>query len=154
MSTNDDDRQGQQQLALPVASAPRRPPRPTSGVTLAEVDPVAAVLERFPELPLIVAHMGMGEYSDFLDLAERYENVYLDTTMAFTDFVEETTPFPPAERARLADLGHKVLLGTDFPNIPYPYAHQIEVLDRLGLGDDWMRAVLWHNGAELFRITA
>ncbi|MBB1021292.1 amidohydrolase, partial [Dietzia sp. E1] len=61
-------------------------------------EPVAAMLERFPELPLIVAHMGMGEYSDFLDLAERYENVYLDTTMAFTDFVEETTPFPPAER--------------------------------------------------------
>lgn len=44
MSTRDDDRQGQQQLALPVASAPRRPPRPASGVTLAEVDPVAAVL--------------------------------------------------------------------------------------------------------------
>lgn len=113
-------------------------------------EPVAAVLERFPALPLIVAHMGMGEYSDFLDLAERYENVYLDTTMAFTDFVEETMPFPLAERDRLADLGHKVLLGTDFPNIPYPYAHQLEALAGLGLGEDWLRAV-WHgNAARLF----
>ncbi|MBB1013834.1 amidohydrolase [Dietzia schimae] len=113
-------------------------------------EPAAGVLERFPDLPLIVAHMGMGEYSAFLDLAERYENVYLDTTMAFTDFVEETMPFPEAERGRLADLGHKVLLGTDFPNIPYPYAHQLEALAGLGMGDDWLRAV-WHgNSARLF----
>ena len=51
-------------------------------------EPVAAVLKRFPKLPLIIAHMGMGEDSEFLDLAQQYENVALDTTMAFTGFVE------------------------------------------------------------------
>ena len=51
---------------------------------------------------------------------------------------------------RLADLRDKVLLGSDFPNIPYPYAHQLEALERLGLGDDWLRAVLWENGLRLF----
>ena len=114
--------------------------------------PVAGVLERFPDLPLIVAHMGMNDYSEFLDLAEKYPNVYLDTTMAFTDFVEESMPFPPSERGRLADLGDKILLGTDFPNIPYPYPHQLEALARLEMGEDWLRAV-WHgNAARLFRI--
>ena len=44
------------------------------------------------------------------------------------------------------------VLGSDFPNIPYPYAHQLEALDRLELGDDWLRAVLWHNGARLMRL--
>lgn len=122
---------------------------PVAG-TFTGPEPVAAVLERFPDLPLIVAHMGMGEYSEFLDLAQRYDGVYLDTTMAFTDFVEETMPFPEQERGRLADLGHKVLLGTDFPNIPYPYAHQIEALAALGMGDDWLRAVLHGNAARLF----
>jgi predicted TIM-barrel fold metal-dependent hydrolase len=43
-----------------------------------------------------------------------------------------------------------VLLGSDFPNIPYSYTHQIEALERLDLGDDWLRAVLWENGARLF----
>lgn len=114
--------------------------------------PVAAVLKRFPQLPLIIAHMGMGEYSEFLDLAQRYENVTLDTTMAFTDFAEETMPFPPSERGRLADLGDKILLGSDFPNIPYPYAEQLDALADLGLGDDWLRAV-WHgNAARLFHL--
>ena len=94
--------------------------------------------------------MGMGEYSEFLDLAQQFQNVTLDTTMAFTDFVEESMPFPPAERPRLADLGDKVLLGTDFPNIPYPYAEQLDALARLEMGNDWLRAVLHGNAARLF----
>jgi predicted TIM-barrel fold metal-dependent hydrolase len=51
---------------------------------------------------------------------------------------------------RLVDLQDRILLGSDFPSIPYPYLHQLESLERLGLGDDWLRAVCWHNGAALF----
>lgn len=57
-------------------------------------EPVARVLARHPRLRLIVAHMGMPEYEDFLDLAERYPEVRLDTTMAFTGFSERMSPFP------------------------------------------------------------
>ncbi|PZT75448.1 amidohydrolase [Streptomyces sp. AC1-42W] len=113
-------------------------------------DPIARVLARHPRLPLIVAHLGMPEYAEFLTLAERYSGVRLDTTMAFTDFTEDFMPFPKAELPRLADLGDRVLLGTDFPNIPYPYAHQLEALERLGLGDDWLRAVCHDNAKALF----
>jgi predicted TIM-barrel fold metal-dependent hydrolase len=45
-----------------------------------------------------------------------------------------------------------VLLGTDFPNIPHHYAHQLEVLVRLDLGEDWLRSVCWHNAARLLEI--
>ncbi|MEU7035346.1 amidohydrolase family protein [Streptomyces sp. NPDC046237] len=112
--------------------------------------PVGQLLARHPRLRLIVAHMGMPEYADFLDLAERYEGVHLDTTMAFTDFSERLAPFPAAELPRLRALGDRILLGSDFPNIPYPYVHQLHALERLGLGDDWLRRVLYENGAALF----
>ncbi|AZM90140.1 amidohydrolase family protein [Streptomyces sp. W1SF4] len=112
--------------------------------------PVARLLARHPRLPLVIAHMGMPEYTDFLDLAARYPEVRLDTTIAFTDFSERLGPFPPGELGRLADLGDRILLGTDFPNIPYPYEHQLEALERLGLGDDWLRAVCHDNAARLF----
>ncbi|MER5810671.1 amidohydrolase family protein [Streptomyces sp. NPDC002033] len=115
--------------------------------------PVARLLERHPGLPLIVAHMGMPEYADFLDLADRHPGVRLDTTMVFTDFAERLSGFPPGALGRLADLGDRILLGTDFPNIPYPYEHQLEALERLGLGDDWLRAVCHDNGARLFGLT-
>ncbi|CAM5546037.1 amidohydrolase family protein [Streptomyces narbonensis] len=114
--------------------------------------PMGRLLARHPRLRVIVAHMGMPEYGDFLTLAERYEGVCLDTTMAFTDFSERLAPFPTAELGRLADLGDRILLGSDFPNIPYPYAHQLHALERLGLGDDWLRRVLYENGAALFHV--
>jgi len=92
----------------------------------------------------------MPEYEDFLDLAERYGEVRLDTTMAFTDFSEGFAPFPSRALSRLGDLGDRILLGSDFPNIPYPYVHQLHSLERLGLGEDWLRAVCHDNGARLF----
>ncbi|MFJ9031553.1 amidohydrolase family protein [Streptomyces sp. NPDC102274] len=113
-------------------------------------EPVGRLLARHPRLRLIVAHLGMPEYVDFLDLAERYAEVRLDTTMAFTDFSEDFAPFPGEATARLADLGDRILLGTDFPNIPYAYVHQLEALERLGLGHEWLRAVCYGNGAQLF----
>jgi hypothetical protein len=117
-------------------------------------EPVTGLLERHPRLCLVVAHLGMPEYAEFLDLAERYERVHLDTTMFATGFTERLMPFDPALRPRLAALGEKVLLGSDFPSIPYPYAEQLAALSRLGLGDDWLCAVLWHNGARLFGVAA
>ncbi len=115
-------------------------------------EPIRRVLGRFPTLPLIVAHMGIPEYVDFLELAERYDNVRLDTTMSFTDFTEQIGPFPTELLGRLGDLGHKVLFGSDFPNIPYPYRHALDACERIGLGDDWLRAVCFGNAAELFDI--
>ncbi len=111
-------------------------------------DGVARVLARHRELRLVIAHMGMPEVAEFLDFAEGYPGVMLDTTMAFVDFWGESPD--PAVVQRLPGLQDRILLGTDFPNIPYDYAHQVEALQRLDLGDDWMRDVLWHNGARLF----
>ncbi len=114
--------------------------------------PVARLLARHPRLRLVIAHLGMPEYVEFLDLAERYPGVHLDTTMAFTDFFERTAPFPRAALGRLADLGDRVLFGSDFPNIPYGYAHALEALTRLELGEEWLRAVCYGNGARLFGV--
>jgi predicted TIM-barrel fold metal-dependent hydrolase len=114
--------------------------------------PFAAVLARHPSLTAVIAHMGMPEYGDFLGLARTYSRVHLDTTMAFTDFTEARMPFPPELRPALLDLADRVLLGSDFPNTPYPYAHQLEALQRLDLGDCWLRGVLHDNAAALFQL--
>jgi uncharacterized protein len=112
-------------------------------------DPLRRVLARHPRLAAIIAHLGAPEFAEFLELAETHERVRLDTTMMFTDFF---FPFPAELLPRLVDLGDKVLLGSDFPTIPYPYVHQLESLARLDLGDDWLRAVCWGNAARIFGI--
>jgi hypothetical protein len=117
-------------------------------------EPFAAVLRRHPALTAVIAHLGAPEYVEFLELAEKYERVALDTTMAFTTFFEAQAPFPRAILPRLRDLGlaGKVLLGSDFPNLPYPYAEQLAALTALDLGDDWLRAVCWQNAATLLSL--
>ncbi len=114
--------------------------------------PMRALMERHPTLTVVLAHLGAPDYDDFLAIAEDYPRVHLDTTMAFTDFFEEMAPFPRELHPRLRGLGldGKVLLGSDFPNIPYAYAHQLEALERLELGEDWLRAVCWENAVRLF----
>jgi len=112
--------------------------------------PVGALLKRHPGLRLVVAHLGMPEYAEFLALAERHDRVLLDTTMAFTAFTDDAGAFPATELHRLRDLGDRVLLGTDFPNIPYPYPEALEALEKAGLGTPWLRAVCHDNAARLF----
>ncbi|HEX9032314.1 MAG TPA: amidohydrolase family protein [Streptosporangiaceae bacterium] len=111
--------------------------------------PIATVLARHPGLKVIVAHLGAPEYGEFLDLAGQYQDVYLDTTMAFTDFMQQIAPFPVSLLPRLAAAADRILLGSDFPSIPYPYLSQLEALGALGLGDDWLRAVCYGNAARL-----
>ena len=88
-------------------------------------DPMRKLMERHPRLTAVIAHLGAPEYTGFLAVAEDFERVHLDTTMAFTDFFEEMAAFPRDLLPRLRDLQDRVLLGSDFPNIPYPYAHQL-----------------------------
>ena len=118
-------------------------------------EPFGEVLERHPTLAAVIAHMGMPDYGAFLDFADTYPNVRLDTTMCFVDFFDPTgaEELRGELAPRLAGLQDRILFGADFPNIPYQYAHQIEVLTRLGLGDDWMRDVLWRNGARLLGLS-
>jgi uncharacterized protein len=111
--------------------------------------PISEVLARHPRLITIIAHLGSPEYGEFLDLAQSYPGVHLDTTMAFTDFLERLAPFPAALRPRLAEAADRILLGSDFPHIPYSYLHQLQALARLDLGAAWLRAVCHDNAARL-----
>ncbi|GAB3519656.1 amidohydrolase family protein [Arthrobacter monumenti] len=140
------------EAAVPVVVHIGSGPVPRGGFT--GPDKLEGVLRRHPTLTAVVAHLGAPEYAEFLDLADRYPNVHLDTTMVFTDFFEDVAPFPAELLPRLADLPDRIVLGSDFPNIPYSYAHQLEALERLReeeprLDDDWLRSVCWTNGQRL-----
>jgi predicted TIM-barrel fold metal-dependent hydrolase len=136
------------QTATPVVIHAGHAP---AGTTYTGPAPFTGLLRRHPRLAAVVAHLGAPDYEAFGRLAEAYERVALDTTMIFTDFFDRLAPFPPDALPLLKDLGArgKVILGSDFPNIPYPYARQIEGLTRLGFGDNWLKAVCWQNPIRL-----
>lgn len=110
---------------------------------------IADVLAAHPDLYLVIAHLGARDDEDLWDLGVRYPNVMWDTTMAFTDFFLQDRPVPEEIVREVGEHPERIVLGSDFPNIPHRYAHQIEALDRLEFGDDWLRQVLYENGTRL-----
>lgn len=116
------------------------------------------VLRRHPRLVAVLAHAGMPDYMAALALVARYPNVHLDTTMVGTAFSEPMAPLPGDWSARLVDCADRIVLGTDYPNIPYPYAEQIAAIagwaaadDRLGA--DFLRSVLHDTPARLLGLS-
>ncbi|MBP2410319.1 amidohydrolase family protein [Brachybacterium fresconis] len=116
--------------------------------------PIRALLARHPDLVLVIAHAGLPEYQQFADLALEHPGVHLDTTMVATDYMNALFPMPPDYPRTLARLDGKVVLGTDFPSIPYSYAHQLQALAGLGLGANWLADALWHTPNRLLRRNA
>jgi predicted TIM-barrel fold metal-dependent hydrolase len=111
------------------------------------------VLARHPRLTVVLAHAGMPEYEAAFELVRRYQRVYLDTTMVGVPFSQKIAPLPPNWADRLVDIADRVVLGTDFPNIPYSYSTQLKAIadwavdDRLG--EQFLRAVLHDTTAKL-----
>jgi hypothetical protein len=114
--------------------------------------PFEQVLTRHPHLTAVIAHAGAPEFAEFLALARRFRNVHLDTTMVGTPFMNALTPLSADVIAQYADLQDRVVLGTDFPNIPYAYGDQLAALEAFGHTADWLRAVCWYNGERLLRV--
>ena len=54
--------------------------------------------------------------------------------MVGTGFMNRIAPLPADYPQVVAGLGHKIVLGSDFPNIPYSYSHRDPGLGGMGPG--------------------
>ncbi|MDA3646266.1 amidohydrolase [Saccharopolyspora indica] len=139
------------EAGIPVVVHCGHGPRPGAHTGL---DVFEQVLRRHPALVAVLAHAGMPDHDVALDLVGEYPGVHLDTTMVGVAFSEQFASLPADWSARLADHADRIVLGTDYPNIPYPYAEQLAAIagwaeadDRLG--PEFLRAVLHDTPAKL-----
>ncbi|ADU27476.1 amidohydrolase family protein [Ethanoligenens harbinense] len=99
---------------------------------------IAHVLERFPQMTVIVPHL--GGYSEW-DEAERHiigKNCYIDTSSSLW-------ALPPEKAAELIRKHgvERVLFGTDYPLTTQ--AEELERFDRLGFTEEERRLILLEN---------
>lgn len=87
------------------------------------IDRFRSFVESYPEIRACAAHMGTYEHEAFVDLARDHENVFLDTTFAMSSVAEGYMDFDPSviADATLEELSERIMYGSDYPNIPYPY---------------------------------
>ena len=118
------------------------------GAEYCGIDAVRALLDRHPDLVIVLAHLGMPELDEALDLAVGADHVYLDTAMTLHDG-ELSPPTIPAYVDRLATHADRIVFGSDFPSIPHDYAEQVRGLAKLRLDDAALRRILHDTAREL-----
>jgi predicted TIM-barrel fold metal-dependent hydrolase len=114
-------------------------------------DVVRALLDRHPDLVLLVAHLGAPDVDDFLDLADDVPTLRFDTAMVLTDppFGPLTGRFTDEHHARIRGLADRLVFGSDFPTIPLPYAGLLRGLAVLELDVPGLRWLLHDHAVEL-----
>jgi predicted TIM-barrel fold metal-dependent hydrolase len=114
----------------------------------------ARVMARLPALRVVVAHMGSFETRDFLGLMESCPNLHLDTTMAFAPCRPEHMGLANLNQIDVRDEDllrwqDRIVFGSDFPNLPWPYEEEREALWRRGLPASVYRKIFRDNARQL-----
>ena len=104
---------------------------------------LAPVARDFPDLPLIMAHGGRGHwYSECAALVRDHDHVYIDVTGLVPGHLLRHFP-------DLAAMADRVVFGSDWPAMPKSVAHNVAVIEGLGLPPEALARILHDNAAAL-----
>jgi len=112
------------------------------------------VMTMFPEMKVVVAHMGQWEARRHLELMPRCPNMYLDTTAAMT---VQSPIYLGGGGAGPADVTDedlvrwqdRVVFGSDFPNTPYAYEEERRPIWERRLPEPVYRKIFYDNAKRL-----
>lgn len=134
-------------LVMHVGREPKSPAYPCDPYILCQAEKLRQVLKDFPTLQICVPHLGADEFSSYRDMLERFDNLWLDTTMMLAGY------FPMADIPNLTDLRYdRILYGSDFPNIPYAWDRELKVIEERQLPSIIRDGLLYRNAMALFSI--
>ena len=113
--------------------------------TISGADRVERVLSRYPELKLIIPHLGYDEPDRFYGMLDVYPNLRLDTTMMLGGFFGVEI-----DRRKLIEYADRIFYGSDYPHIPYEAVTEVGSLMAMELGEEASRKILYENAAAFF----
>jgi len=107
------------------------------------------VLRNFPRLRICVPHLGFDEIGVYRNLIEKYDNLWLDTTMILADY------FPICEAVELNTYrADRVMYGSDFPNIPYAWDRELKRLKDSGLSLEKLEWISGKSAGDFFGLAS
>lgn len=132
-------------LVMHVSREPKSPAYKCDPYVLCSAEKLERVISNFPKLKICVPHLGIDEFLPYKKLIEKYDNLWLDTAMAVTDY------FPIVNPVGLEEMrGDRILYGTDFPNIPFAWDREIKWINRRGFSDQFLERLLGKNAVDFF----
>ena len=134
-------------LIMHVGREPKSPAYACDPYELCSAARLEQVIKEYPDLRVCVPHLGADEFDAYRRLLERYDNLWLDTTMALANYL----PFaniPDLEQMR-AD---RLIFGSDFPNLPYAWDRELQRISHLNLSPQRLLKLLSQNAVEFYAI--
>jgi predicted TIM-barrel fold metal-dependent hydrolase len=123
--------------------------------TVCDIMRIRRVLERYPQLKLVVPHMGNNETREYIALLDDFPNLCLDTTLGVSNFFPSWLPggYDTATlRTWLINYADRILYGTDWPNIPHEWCTELWSLLDMKLPDMVLRKILGSNAMRVYGI--
>ena len=112
---------------------------------ICSAEKLESVLQNFPKLRICVPHLGFDEIFAYKKLIEKYDNLWLDTTMILADY------FPIKDTIKLKSYRvDRIMYGSDFPNIPYAWDRELKCLRNAGLPQENLEWILEKSAAHFF----
>lgn len=118
---------------------------------LGEPDRWIPVLEDFPELKLILAHLGNGFWDQTIEIADRFPKVMFDTAIAIS-YINSPTTLDDGEAVDLIRTigSDRILFGSDYPWVNP--AEDIKRINGLDISDEDKKLILGENAVKLFNL--
>jgi len=135
-------------MNMHVGREPNSPAYSCDPRVLCSADKLESVIRSFPELKICVPHLGADEYWAYKNLAEKYDNLWLDTAMVITDYFPGSRPVPLSEMRT-----DRILYGSDFPNIPFAWDRELREMEKLHLGENDLKKILHKNAQDFFSLS-
>jgi hypothetical protein len=132
-------------LVIHAGREPALPAYKADVLAICHVDFMRDVLKRFPELTVVVPHLGADEIPQYGELLGEYPNLYLDSTMMLAEY------FPDRPTAAfLARWSDRIMYGSDFPNLPFAWDRELKKLVGMGLERPALEAIAGGNARRLY----
>ena len=107
------------------------------------------IVKDFPDLKVCVPHLGFDEIKVYKEMIEKYDNLWLDTTMAIAGY------FPIKGEIDLSCYrSDRVMYGSDFPNIPYAWDRELKILKDKNISDNALEKIVHKNATDFFSLRA
>jgi len=134
-------------LIMHAGREPKSPGYRCDPHQLCSAEKLESIIKNYPGLNICVPHLGADEFDAYRQMVERYDNLWLDTTMALAEYLP-TTYFPDLARMRT----DRIIFGTDFPSIPYAWDREIKKLCQLKLPAQHLSMILDQNARDFYSI--
>jgi predicted TIM-barrel fold metal-dependent hydrolase len=137
----------QKPLVMHVGREPKSRAYKCDPYQLCSAEKLEHILEDFPDLKICVPHMGFDEISAYRELIEKYDNLWLDTTMVITDY------FPIEGKLALRHYrSDRIMYGSDFPNIPFAWDRELKELEAADISHETMEKISYKNATDFFNL--